>query len=138
MSRKGKVCLLIDDDIDDIEIFGIAIDELGKDIKCFTAIDGAEALKMLGNENFVPDYIFLDLNMPRMNGKQCLIEIKKIPRLAQVPVIMYSTSSSQRDVDETKKLGATFFLTKPSTISSLTEILGDVFSHGYLKTESMQ
>lgn len=128
---------MIDDDIDDIEIFNIAITELEADIKCLTATDGTGALKILEDETFIPDYIFLDLNMPRMNGKQCLIEIKKMPRLSQVPVIIYSTSSSKRDIDETKKLGATFFLTKPSTISGLTEILKDVFQNDYLNTGSV-
>lgn len=121
---QSITCFLIDDDLDDLEIFNIAIKELEDDIKCRTAMDGIEALKILNDdENFIPDFIFIDLNMPRMNGKQCLVEIKKMPRLEHIPVIIYSTSSSHRDIEDTKQLGAAYFLTKPPTISGLTVTL---------------
>jgi CheY-like chemotaxis protein len=120
-------CFLVDDDIDDIEIFALAMEDLGGDFTCVTAADGIDAIqKLQGDESFTPDFIFLDLNMPRMNGKQCLAEIKKIERLMSTPVIIYSTSSNSKDVDETLRMGATHFLTKPSSISTLTQELASL------------
>src|ERR1700712_889169 len=118
------ICFLIDDDKDDQEIFMLALEDMNIQVSCFTANDGNEALlKFAQDETFLPDYIFLDLNMPRINGKQCLIEIKKIDHLKDVPVIIYSTSSAQKDKMETEMLGATAFITKPSSISEFTKIL---------------
>lgn len=122
--QKDITCFLIDDDMDDLEIFAIAVAEMGRPVTCATANDGMDALeKLRQDESFTPDYIFLDLNMPRMNGKQCLVEIKKIERLTHTPVVMYSTSALQRDIDDTLQLGASHFLTKPTSISKLTETL---------------
>ncbi|WP_247234725.1 response regulator [Telluribacter sp. SYSU D00476] len=121
-------CLLIDDDQDDQEIFALALNKVDPTIHCVTADDGLDALQKLNrNSDFVPEYIFLDLNMPRMNGKQCLTELKKIERLDQTPIIIYSTSSEPRDILETKQLGATDFMTKPSFIDALTASLAKVF-----------
>jgi CheY-like chemotaxis protein len=117
-------CFLVDDDVDDLEIFALAVEDLRVGVHCVTAADGIDALEKLRNDDgFTPDFIFLDLNMPRMNGKQCLLEIKKIQRLSSTPVIIYSTSSNRKDIDDTLKLGASHFLTKPSSISSLTQEL---------------
>ena len=121
---SGITCFLVDDDIDDIEIFAIAIEQLGGDITCISVMNGDEAVRQLNSNPLLqPDFIFLDMNMPRMNGKQCLVAIKKIERFAQTPVIMYSTSAEPRDIEETKRLGAMHFLTKPVTIDALTKEL---------------
>jgi CheY-like chemotaxis protein len=125
----NKTCFLIDDDADDHEIFILALMDIDKSIQCITANDGEVALnKIREDEQFVPDYIFMDLNMPRMNGRQCLAEISKIPRLQNVPVFIYSTSSSPRDVIETRNLGAAGFISKPSTIDELTKMLIGIFN----------
>lgn len=124
----GKSCLLIDDDEDDKEIFCIALSEVDPEIKCLTAIDAIEALHLLRDPSFIPDYIFLDLNMPLMSGKECLIEIKKLPHLRETPVIIFTTSASQKDVLDTQDLGAASFITKPPLISTLTERLRTVMS----------
>src|SRR5690348_12426970 len=95
-------CLLIDDDPDDREIFGIALEEVDKVCRYITTENGIEALELLEDSTSIPDFIFLDLNMPLMDGKECLREIKKIPHLNRVPVIIYSTSSYEKDVEDTK------------------------------------
>lgn len=123
-------CFLVDDDADDVEIFSIAAAEIKRPIKCVTAVDGVDALhKLTRDEKFIPDFIFLDLNMPRMNGKQTLVEIKKIPRLAEIPVIIYSTSARPLDIEETLQLGAFHFLTKPSSITKLTKELSALINY---------
>ena len=125
---KIRTCLLVDDDDDDKEIFCLALEQADPSIKCVTASDGREALSILKVESFVPDYIFLDLNMPLMDGKECLREIRKQKRLANVPVIIFTTSSAEKDKEETKKLGANAFITKPPHVSMLAKKLTDIFN----------
>lgn len=120
-------CFLIDDDDDDQEIFTLALNNIDEAISCVTANDGIDALNKLSlNDNFTPDFIFLDLNMVRMNGRECLIEIKKIQRLQQVPIIIYSTSSEQKDISETKELGAADYIVKPPSMTQLEKRLEQV------------
>jgi CheY-like chemotaxis protein len=118
-----RICFLIDDDIDDQEIFALALKQVGMHFTCLTASNGYEALEKLNTEQVSPDYIFLDLNMPRMNGKECLSEIRKIKHLNHIPLVIYSTSSSRSDIRDTRVLGATDFITKPFSVSELKEIL---------------
>src|SRR3978361_68942 len=126
--NRSITCFLIDDDKDDQEIFLLALEDVNVAVACITANNGNDALnKFKNDETFLPDYIFLDLNMPKINGRQCLIEIKKINRLKDIPVIIYSTSSAQRDKLETEILGASAFITKPSSISEFSKILSHVF-----------
>jgi CheY-like chemotaxis protein len=128
MTPLKKTCFLIDDDVDDQEIFIMALDQL-LDIRfhCTVASNGNEALQKLKRESVLPDYIFLDLNMPRMNGKECLKELKKNERLRNIPVIIYTTSSSRADMEDTLKLGAAGFITKPFSLKELTVTLTNFF-----------
>lgn len=125
--QEKIICFLIDDDHEDQEIFSLALNAIDEDIDCVTASDGVDALNKLRKERgFTPHFIFLDLNMVRMNGRECLKEIKKIPHLNDIPVIIYSTSSAQKDITETKLLGATDYIVKPPSISILTKRLEQV------------
>lgn len=129
MTSLQKVCFLIDDDVDDQEIFSMALKYVDLPVTCITADDCGEALKKLAQDtSFIPDYIFLDLNMPKMNGKQCLKEIKKQAHLKHIPVIMYTTSLNQRDIAETKEIGASTYIIKPSNISELASVLKLLFN----------
>ena len=121
------LCFVIDDDLDDQEIFIMALHDLGQHIECVTATDGAAALLKLEEQDFNPHYIFLDLNMPQMHGMRCLAEIKKITRLDHVPVVIYSTSSENKDIVESKRLGAAGFITKPHTVPALIDQLNEFF-----------
>lgn len=125
----GKTtCLLIDDDIDDQEIFIYALKGMEKSVTIVTAGDGMEALEILdADKTFIPDYIFLDLNMPRMNGKECLQELRKLPRLNRIPIIIYTTSSDEKDFKDTQQLGATGFLSKPPSTEHLKILLINLF-----------
>jgi DNA-binding response OmpR family regulator len=121
-------CLLIDDDSDDREIFALALEDAGLSCNYITAKNGVDALTMFNSDPaLIPDFTFLDLNMPLLNGKRCLQEIKKISRLHSMPVIMYTTSSHNRDVEETRQLGASHYLVKPSSIHHLSDMLRRIF-----------
>jgi CheY-like chemotaxis protein len=137
MSVTPKICFLVDDDQDDQEIFTMALEELDLPVKCVIASDCSEAISKLSKDRtFNPDYIFLDINMPKMNGKECLKEIKKHAHLKHIPVIMYSTSLKPSDVSETRKLGAVGFITKPNKVSELAIVLNSFF--GPSKTSVFQ
>jgi DNA-binding response OmpR family regulator len=125
--HENITCFLIDDDDDDQEIFTLALSNIDQSISCITANDGIEALQKLHQENnFTPDFIFLDLNMVRMNGLECLVEIKKIQRLQNTPIIIYSTSSEQKDISATQLLGAADYIVKPPSMTQLEKRLEQV------------
>ncbi|MEO8151065.1 MAG: response regulator [Bacteroidia bacterium] len=113
--NEQKIFMIVDDDSDDREFFCEAVKEIDSSAECLIAVDGEDALKQLRSGiKQLPDFIFLDLNMPRMDGKTCLAELKKDEQLKNIPVIIFSTSSHQHDIDETHELGAAYFLPKPS------------------------
>lgn len=122
-----QACFLIDDDEDDREIFGIALEDAAPGFECITAKNGLEAMELLNTGNFMPSHIFVDLNMPYMSGIECLQAIKNIPALATVPVIMYTTSSHNKDIEESRALGASHYLIKPTSLTTLTELLSGIF-----------
>jgi len=115
--------MIVDDDKDDRFFFRSAIRKNNPSYECIEAEDGADALEQLRKAKQLPDFIFLDLNMPKMDGRECLKELKKDKNLNKIPVIIYSTSGYQVDIKVTKELGADYFLTKLSDIYSLPEEL---------------
>ena len=127
---------LVDDDPDDTSLFQEVVAGLDIQVQLQTAVDGHQALEKLKNGNTFPDVIFLDLNMPRMDGKECLIELKQDPQLRHIPVVMYTTSSQSKDIEETMMNGAVCFITKPTNIRELKLILNTIASnlpHNLLK-----
>ena len=74
----------------------------------------------------MPDLIVLDTNMPKLNGRQILAELKKDPALRSIPVVMYSTFFSERDNDEFSKLGVTSYLAKPSKLADFRNVLSEI------------
>lgn len=114
MTKENIRILIVDDDEDDRQLFIESAKEVDDKIVCVEAHDGHEALQLLMNtENKLPDYIFLDLRMPRFNGKKTLAEIKKEDRLLHIPVIIYTTSRELEDSHELKNMGAAHFVSKP-------------------------
>jgi len=106
--------MLVDDDEDDRKLFLEATKEVDETITCISTGNAREALLYLKNtDNPLPDYIFLDLRMPGLSGKDCLVEIKKETRLMRIPVIVYTTSRDVKESMELKRLGAAHFMTKP-------------------------
>jgi CheY-like chemotaxis protein len=114
-----KEILIVDDDEDDRELFCGAVNELDHLVSCKMAHNGKEALDLLRSGAVKPDYIFLDLNMPKLNGKKFLSELKLDVALSEIPVVIYTTSKLPEDIEETKKLGAIHFITKPTGIEEL-------------------
>lgn len=101
-----KRIFLIDDDVDDREMFQLALDTLPGEILLNCAANGEIALQLIADAAFIqPDFIFLDLNMPKMGGLDFLVELRKQQLCADVPVYIYTTSFVGRDVDRCLELG---------------------------------
>ncbi|HEX8039816.1 MAG TPA: response regulator [Chryseosolibacter sp.] len=124
---EPKICLLVDDDPDDQEVFLTALSDVSSSALCLVAPDGDRALEILHNEETKPHYIFLDLNMPRMNGFEFLTAMKKSSILRHIPVIVYSTTSHQAQIEKVKALGAAEFFTKTYKYHELCDLLKRYF-----------
>ncbi len=124
MSLKKLDILLADDDTDDCIFFKDALETMPV-LTAFTAVhDGEQLMHLLTNEaNKLPDILFLDLNMPRKNGFECLTEIKQNKKLKNLPVVIFSTSLEQDVVNMLYQNGAHFFIRKPSEFSLFKKII---------------
>lgn len=142
MSKETQHCLHIliaEDDPDDRLLMEEAVEEASAEVQIHCVQDGIELLEYLrrritgGEEESVvlPDLILLDLNMPRMDGREALEQIKDDDELRQLPVFILTTSRSPEDRNRAKILGAAGFLTKPSTFDGLVNLLG--LLSGYLR-----
>jgi CheY-like chemotaxis protein len=121
--------LIIDDDADDRILFCEAVRQVDDSILCLEADGSEEALAMLRNKTEVkPDFIFLDLNMPGIDGKQLMSKFKAMPSLNHVPIVIYTTSKLSSDERELKHLGADVFFTKPSKLLELKCNIENVIS----------
>lgn len=128
--------LLVDDDAEDVAVFEQLLKEIDPLIELVTAADGLEALNSLQQRKHdLPDLVFLDLNMPRMDGKECLRELKKDAQLKKVPVIIYTTSSQSKDIEEALQRGAICFITKPTSLKELKHILSYIAQHVHANLE---
>ncbi len=127
MQKDFLLITLADDDEDDRMFFTDAFDELKINTVVNTFENGQELMNFLNHpESILPNIIFLDLNMPIKNGMDCLKEIKQNERLKDIAIAIYSTSSSDADVEETFVLGANIYIKKPSDFNALKKVLNDV------------
>src|SRR5687767_9444161 len=122
-----KILFLIDDDQDDREIFRDAVSKCDPRIEMIFAADGVEALEMLNSSVIQPDVIFLDYNMPRMNGFECLERLKAEPGTQNIPTIMYTTSGDREHEKNILLLGADYYMQKTTSFASLCDELARLF-----------
>jgi len=116
--------LLTDDDVDDRELFMEALNDVGTDIICDPVSDAPDMMARLETSGYKkPDLILLDINLPEMSGWEYLKLLKSSKKLRDIPVLMYSTSSHERDRQIAKDLGAVGLITKPSDFTELKNIL---------------
>jgi CheY-like chemotaxis protein len=126
---EQKTFLLADDDIDDREMFCEALGSIDEHIVCHTVADGKEALTTLEQQSDLPALIFLDVNMPVMNGWQCLQKLNEHKRYSTIPVIVMSTSSHQREIDIARQFRALCYLTKPHDYNDLIQVLQTIVAN---------
>lgn len=122
--------LLADDDEDDCAFFKDALDELLLSVNLTTVNDGVQLMNFLLPLpcEGLPDILFLDLNMPRKCGFECLTEIKKNDQLKHLPVIIFSTSFDLNIVDLMYEKGATHYIQKPGEFSKLKKVIANALS----------
>jgi CheY-like chemotaxis protein len=129
--------ILADDDEDDRMLFREALDEIAVQTKLSLFKHGQELLDYLFQpQTELPNLIFLDLNMPIKDGKQCLQEIRNNPKLKNVYIAIYSTSSSDTDIKDTYLNGASIYINKPSCFNKLKETIEKVLNLNWQKHTS--
>jgi CheY-like chemotaxis protein len=120
----SKVILLAEDDADDCLLFEEALREVSEKSRLTTVKDGGHLMEHLDQTvPPAPDVIFLDLNMPNKNGFECLDEIKDTPKLKNIPIVIFSTSSNPETIDRVYKMGANFYMSKPGTFFLLKKAI---------------
>ena len=123
------VIFYADDDDDDREIFADALGEVDPEIKLILARNGLEMIQLIEDQKDVPDYIFLDINMPVMSGKECLKRLKRLERLKTVPIIMYTTTSNKDEFRNLVLLGASDCVVKGVSFQDIKNSLRDILDN---------
>lgn len=116
-----KRVFLLDDDDDEHEIFQSALHRINSNVAFSAASTWQQAALQL--KNFDPHFIFVDLNMPKMDGFSCIVEIRKIKPLQQTPVFIYSTGITEREGKRAIVYGATNYIVKPASFIDLCRLL---------------
>lgn len=130
-SKKPLIILMADDDADDRLLAQEAMHESRVLNELHFVEDGVQLLSYLrGDDDFddralypMPGLILLDLNMPKMDGREALAEIKADPRLRRIPVVILTTSKAEEDMVKGYDLGAASYITKPVTFDALVELM---------------
>ncbi|MCK7590628.1 response regulator [Subsaxibacter sp. CAU 1640] len=129
MSTQHIFLLLVDDDEDDRVLFEEVLEDLGQKVQLKTAEHGLDAVKQLENlTSHRPDAIFLDLNMPVMDGHECLKYIRSKSSYDDIKIIIYSTSYNPETVKTLEVEGANHFIRKPSNYLTLVEVIKNALS----------
>jgi CheY-like chemotaxis protein len=119
--------ILTDDDEDEHSFFKEALNALIVDVNFLTFKDGTYLLEYLHSSMFTPDLVFLDINMPLLNGLDTLKQIKAHDKLRNIPVVMYSTSAHKNDIHKAYKQGADLYFKKETSVEKLAAKLDSVF-----------
>jgi CheY-like chemotaxis protein len=132
MTTNLKTILYVDDDQDDLVLFRQAVNDLSRDHHIIEAFDGMHALELLEqmkqSSQHLPCLIVLDINMPRMDGKQTLVAIQNTPAFSAIPVVLFSTSSNKLDkaLSEQRRVE---LVTKPFEHKGLYQTVSRLLSH---------
>lgn len=137
LNNSTFVVLMADDDDDDRLLAYEALTESDAGYEIRFVKDGIELMQYLhregdygNNKNApMPDLILLDLNMPRKDGREVLVELKADPVLEKIPVVILTTSNTQEDIHYTQALGATAYQTKPVTFKGMVEFMKSLTAH---------
>ena len=125
--KSNKSIYLADDDADDCMLFEDALKEICVSTELTTANDGVELMTLM--ESSVPpapDIIFLDLNMPRKNGFECLELIRKTKKWKDIPIVIFSTTGQEEMIKKVYEQGASYFVQKPGSFAKLKQIISQI------------
>lgn len=130
----SRLILLVEDNPADQHLVHLAFRRCNVEAELDTVSDGQYALEYLHRQGEyetykkkpLPDLILLDINMPRLDGKQFLKLLKSNPKLSSIPVVILSTSRAEEDINETYCLGANAYITKPSNLHAFYEAVNQI------------
>jgi CheY-like chemotaxis protein len=125
--NKIKI-LLIEDDGDDIELLREAFDMNNVDCHIDVVMEGDKVIPFLENTHALPDIIVMDLNLPKLHGREILAQIRASDTLAAIPLVVLTTSSSQDDMKFSYAMGAKQYITKPNTIDGFNTTVKTIIS----------
>ena len=121
--KNNKHIFYADDDQDDQELFKEAVGEIDPEYDLHIRNDGRQLVELIKSPPPAPDVIFLDLNMPMMNGYQALTEIRRNAKTKDVPVIIFSTSDDVKSINRSRELGANLYIPKPTSFKAIKNVL---------------
>ena len=135
--------LIVDDEPGDVELVRLALASAPYPCDITVAVNGEEALKVLRRQPPYqsvprPDLVLLDLNMPQMDGKEVLAEMKADPALTAIPVVVLTTSDVEQDIVSSYRLGASGYLSKPIDIGSLFKAIRGITEYWFSVVERPQ
>lgn len=124
--NKNATIIICDDDEDDLFLIKSVFEDIEFNNQTFYLKNGLELIQQLksNEKNTSVGLILLDLNMPKMDGREVLEAIKSDPAFRHIPVVILTTSSSPQDVEQCYELGANCFITKPSSYDELSDAIG--------------
>ena len=129
MGRTIKSIILTDDDEDDRDIFRSALQSIQSEVELHTFADGEELRAYLcGDHPTLPQLVFLDINMPRLNGFDCLAMLRELHPPQELPVVIYTTSNDRADQEKAARLGANLYARKPSDYNELKNLINRVLA----------
>ncbi len=128
--------ILADDDLDDHDFFKDALNDIAPSVNLSIVEDGDALLALL--KHYVPDFIFLDLDMPSKNGLECLTEIKTNPDLQSIPIVIFSSTSRPANIDTAYEMGADLFFIKPSNYNDLVASIRAILSLDWSTPQSVK
>jgi len=134
--------LIAEDDADDRFLLQAAFDENSFDDDLQFVENGVELLEHLNGcisaeEVVLPDFILLDLNMPKKDGREVLKEIKQVPDFRKIPIIIFSTTNNRQEITRCYELGANSYITKPNSFEQLIQVVKTI-RHYWLETNNRQ
>lgn len=139
MLKNKLLIYLADDDDEDRMLFAEALDELKLNVTIQDFDNGVSLMEqLLMTEKPLPGAIFLDLNMPLMNGEECLVDIRNEPNLSQIPIIIFSTYIDDDMLNRLQVLGANFYLMKPSTFRELKNLIGKSLNYVFSNNDNTE
>jgi CheY-like chemotaxis protein len=124
-SRSGKTVLYIDDDPDDQFLLKRALEEACPEVTVISLYNSEDAITLISKQK--PDFLFLDLDMPRKSGLKCIMELREDDQFIKLPIIVYSSSSRNSNIQAAYELGANLFIIKPASHKELTGMICAVF-----------
>jgi CheY-like chemotaxis protein len=124
---RQKTVFLIDDDPEDLQFMRDALNNVDSSILCVSFVYPEEAIKLLTRELIaLPDYLFIDINMPKINGEDCLRRLRTNEKFLTIPIILYSTSMPKEVSEKLLKAGANFTFAKPNTQREYRQVLESI------------